>query len=169
MASARLVGVVSTAANTACGKRFANRWAYKHCQPTLLKPMFSGDRLLFSAAQAILNDCNQKINRLHRCSPLYCSPLYNLTRLQDHCDQAEEIVCKIWTYLHLYSLMHRFCIFGIYLQNQGVRGGARYANLCICSIFCVVNIWYFCIYSLYICIYLHIYFIYTAYFSICCI
>ena len=58
-------------------------------------------RLLFSAAQAILNDCNQKMKRPHRCSPLYRSIAI----------RQEEIRCKIWTYLHLYRLILIFRIF----------------------------------------------------------
>ena len=43
-------------------------------------------------------------------------PLFSA--LQDYCNQAEEIVCKILTYLHLYRLKLRFRIFDIYIQNM---------------------------------------------------
>ena len=109
MASAPLVGDSVLYVQPA-DKRFANRWAYKHCQPTLTlhKPIFRGDRLLFTAAQAILNDCIQKMKRLHRCSPLYKTNAirqrksyakYGLTCIYiDSCSDFAYLlyICKIW-------------------------------------------------------------------------
>ena len=97
-------------------------------------------RLLFSAAQAILNDCNQKMKRPHRCSPLYRSIAI----------RQEEIGCKIWTFLHLYRLILIFRIFlHIYAKYDehplippGISGGVKYATFCIYSIFSILNLKY---------------------------
>ena len=129
MVSARLVSVVCTA----CGECFANRWAYKHCQTTSHNPIFRGDRLLSNPKWLRSED---------ELSPLLFSALqdyiairqrksytkYGLTCIYiDSCSDFAYLlyICKIWRTTPL---------------PPGVRGGVKYATLCICSIFCVVNI-----------------------------
>ena len=77
-------------------------------------------------------------------------PLFST--LQELCDQAGEILCKIWTCLHLYGLTLQFRKFGIFMQNmtstpwyplgyQGVFNMQPFAYVAV--LYCKSKIWHY--------------------------
>ena len=118
---------------TACGKRFANRWAYNQHRTNRIEQILGRDRLLFFAETAIRTDCNQKRKHLHRCSPLIRSIAIR---------QANDITyfSFIWTYLYLYGLplsnLHfsvSKCIFlhMVHIENGPTRMRVGPFSICI--------------------------------------
>jgi len=126
---------------TACGKRFANRWAYNQHRTNRIEQILGRDRLLFFAETAIRTDCNQKRKHLHRCSPLIRSIAIR---------QANDITyfSFIWTYLYLYGLplsnLHFLNSKCIFLQMVHIEKGPTHmwvGPFLICII-CKKNAYY---------------------------